>query len=90
MLFRSTRRVGGHTPGSLMVECKTDAGPVIMTGDAVFLLDNLRLKTAIGLTSSPEESRAVVDLLAGFDGVVLPSHDLDAVGQLGGQEAQTC
>lgn len=85
-----TCRVGGHTPGSLMVKCETDAGPVIMAGDAIFLLDNLRRKIAIGLTSSPEESRAVLDLLAGFDGVVLPSHDLDAVGQLGGWEAQTC
>ncbi|WP_223475580.1 N-acyl homoserine lactonase family protein [Oricola indica] len=85
-----TRHVGGHTPGSIMVECETDAGRVIMPGDAIFLLDNLRRKTAIGLTSSPEESRAVIDLLSDFDGIVLPSHDLDAARQINGTGAQSC
>lgn len=77
-----TRHVGGHTPGSLMVECDTVAGPVILPGDAIFLLDNLVCETAIGLTASPEASAAVIEVLRAFDGIVLPSHDLDAVRQL--------
>lgn len=85
-----TRHVGGHTPGSIMVECEMDSGRVIMPGDAIFLLDNLRRKIPIGLTSSPEESRAVIDLLSDFDGVVLPSHDLDAARQFKGTGAQPC
>jgi glyoxylase-like metal-dependent hydrolase (beta-lactamase superfamily II) len=70
-----TVRVGGHTPGSLIVEAPTNFGPVLLAGDAVFLRKNYERGIPIGLTGCEAESEAVLDRLAAFQGQVLPGHD---------------
>ena len=68
-------RTGGHTPGSQAVETRTQLGRTLLTGDAVFLTDNIRTGTPIGLTQNLEESVAAVKRFRRFRGAVLPSHD---------------
>ena len=81
------QHVGGHTAGSQIVFAKTDKGNCLMTGDAVFVLDNISNDIPIGLTQSKEQSRSVLKICSDFDGKVLPSHDLEILRYFkGGKE----
>jgi len=81
------QHVGGHTAGSQMVFVKTDMGECLLTGDAVFLLENVEKKTPIGLTEDLEQSRNAVEICRQFNGKVLTGHDLRALEYFqGGKE----
>ena len=81
------QHVGGHTAGSQIVFVKTDKGPCLMTGDAIFVLDNIINEIPIGLTQREEQSRSVLKICRDFDGKVLPSHDLEILRYFrGGKE----
>jgi len=71
--------VGGHTPGSLIAKVTCDLGPCMLTGDAVFLVDNVRKKIPIGLTYDLEASINVLEILSDFEGLCLPSHDISVL-----------
>lgn len=81
----SLRWVGGHTPGSQMVFADTDRGGVLITGDAVFLRENVKRRLPIGLTRDSAQSAAAVELCAAFPGECLPSHDLSVLSLFKGR-----
>lgn len=82
----SIRLVGGHTPGSLMVFADTVMGKCVMTGDAVFLTDNIRRQLPIGLTKDHEQSVNALNICSKFTGLCLPSHDLSILKLLEGDK----
>ena len=77
------RPVGGHTPGSLMVEAALGAQNYLCTGDAVFLRDNVRLQVPIGFSAEPLKSASVLGDLGGYGGTLLTGHDLTCLQTLG-------
>ena len=66
-----------HTTGDQLVELKNKNGRFLFTGDALFLLENIRRNLPIGFGNSPEDADYVLNLCKQFDGTVLTGHDLD-------------
>lgn len=79
----------GHTAGHLSVLLRADArSPVLLVGDAVYTLRNLREGLLPLLTSDDEASRGSMGELQAFaasqpDAVLVPSHDPTAWRELG-------
>ncbi len=71
----SVRKVGGHTPGSQVVEVETSAGRVIIAGDLVMCVENLEKDWPIGLFWSLPECVEGMKWLKMQDALVLPGHD---------------
>ncbi len=69
-------RAGGHTPGSTMVQAETPQGPVLLTGDAIFLRDSVRTGRPIGMAASPGEAEKAAFFCGSFEGTVLTGHDM--------------
>lgn len=66
--------LGCHTPGSQGVLVQTWAGPALLTGDTVYLYENIEKNLP---TNSPDR-RACVDAMArirSLSDIVLPAHD---------------
>ena len=70
------RHVSGHTRGSQMVFANTHMGPCLISGDAVFLLENVSAHRPIGLTEDMAQSQNAVEICRHFDGIILTGHDL--------------
>ena len=69
-----TVQLGCHTPGSQGVVVRTHMGPVILTGDVVYMYDNIE-QNRPGRSPDPQaciESMAKIRSLAD---IVLPAHD---------------
>lgn len=64
--------VGGHTPGSMLVT----VGNVMFTGDAVFLLDNIKKNLPIGFCADSRGAKSVLDLCRAHNGMILTGHDM--------------
>jgi glyoxylase-like metal-dependent hydrolase (beta-lactamase superfamily II) len=73
------RWIGGHTPGSQMVFTDTVRGKFLITGDAVFLRENVTKRIPIGLTRDAGQSKNVIAVCGQFEGECLPSHDLSVL-----------
>lgn len=65
----------GHTPGSQGVVVTTDEGDLVIAGDTVPLVDNLRTGNPSGIASHSKDFRRSLARLAAMDATVLPSHD---------------
>jgi len=70
------QHVGGHTPGSQMVFVGTDMGNCLLTGDAVFLLDNVERNIPIGLTVDKAQSLNALRICKEFKGHIFTGHDI--------------
>ncbi len=70
------QHVGGHTTGSQMVFIKTVIGHCLITGDAVFLLENIQKNIPIGLTEDFKQSKNALRICHQFDGKIMTGHDL--------------
>lgn len=71
----SVRKVGGHTPGSQVVEAETVTGKVIIAGDLVMCLENFEKDWPIGLFWSLPECIEGMKWLKRQEALVLPGHD---------------
>jgi glyoxylase-like metal-dependent hydrolase (beta-lactamase superfamily II) len=70
------QHTGGHTPGSQMVFADTDMGDCLLTGDAVFLLENVERDIPIGLTADRAQSANALRICREFKGRILTGHDI--------------
>lgn len=78
-------KVGGHTPGSQVVEVDTAEGKVVIAGDLIMSFENLQREWPIGLFWSLEECMRGIRYLREQDVLVLPGHDwkvgdIDSIG----------
>jgi glyoxylase-like metal-dependent hydrolase (beta-lactamase superfamily II) len=78
-------KVGGHTPGSQVVEVDTAEGKVVIAGDLIMSFENLQREWPIGLFWSLEECMRGIRYLREQDVPVLPGHDwkvrdIDSIG----------
>jgi glyoxylase-like metal-dependent hydrolase (beta-lactamase superfamily II) len=72
------RKVGGHSPGSQIVELKFNNKKVIITGDLLLYYDNLEKQIPIGVYHNLEKVTKILSLLRSYkldDCIILPSHD---------------
>jgi glyoxylase-like metal-dependent hydrolase (beta-lactamase superfamily II) len=72
------RRVGGHTPGTQIVEVMTQRGRVVLASDAMHYFENGTARNPFpGLTSLPESMAALslLQRLAESPDHVIPGHD---------------
>jgi glyoxylase-like metal-dependent hydrolase (beta-lactamase superfamily II) len=76
--------VGGHTKGSQWIDVNCQMGHCLLTGDAVFLLDNVSRNIPIGFSEELDRSERILSFLASFAGLILPSHDLTMLGHFQG------
>jgi len=71
----------GHTPGLLMTEVTTDAGPVVFVGDLIPGAAWMHVPISMGYDRFPEllidEKRALLEDLLARDGSVFFTHDPD-------------
>lgn len=68
-------KVGGHTPGSQVVEVDTPLGKVIVAGDLVMCFENLDREWPIGLFWNLQECVEGIRWLKEQRALVLPGHD---------------
>lgn len=68
--------VTAHTTGDQLVVLKNNNGSFLFTGDALFLLENIRRDLPIGFGNNPEDADRVLQLCKQFDGTILTGHDL--------------
>lgn len=70
----------GHSAGHLSVLVQTAERPVLLAGDAVYTLRNLRERRRPYRVPDPERYEASVDRIAalGPEVLIVPSHDLEA------------
>ncbi|MEO0278703.1 MAG: N-acyl homoserine lactonase family protein [candidate division WOR-3 bacterium] len=71
----SVTRVGGHTPGSQVVEVNTSVGKVIIAGDLIMCFENLDKEWPVGLFWNLEECIEGIQWLKSQKALVLPGHD---------------
>jgi glyoxylase-like metal-dependent hydrolase (beta-lactamase superfamily II) len=80
--------VGGHSPGQQVMVVESDAGPVVLTSDAVHLYEELELDRPFAVMHDLEQMYAAYDLvhdLARSRGaVVVPGHDPEVFRRHGG------
>jgi glyoxylase-like metal-dependent hydrolase (beta-lactamase superfamily II) len=71
-------RVGGHTPGQLIVEVGAAAGPLILASDALHFYEELDGNCLFADTVDPAAARRALAWLrerAGSGATVVPGHD---------------
>lgn len=66
---------GGHSPGHQIVTVETDAGRVVIPGDAIYTYENLEQDVPIGYYHDLDRVCAGMDLIRSLGGHVLPTHD---------------
>lgn len=67
--------VGGHSPGSCVVEAAADGKVYAVCGDECYSMQNIQKKIPTPSTCSPQNSRYFIDRYASNDYVCLLSHD---------------
>lgn len=70
---------GGHSPGHQIVTVETEAGLVVIPGDAVYTYENLEHDVPIGYYHDLDRVCAGMDLLRRLGGHLLPAHDPSVV-----------
>ncbi|MDR2553757.1 MAG: N-acyl homoserine lactonase family protein [Treponema sp.] len=79
--------IGGHTPGSQMLEVNTGHGRVFITGDDVMTFANVEQNIPVGLCVNPSGCQKALDLIRSAGGsIVLPSHDYRTLEYLASPE----
>jgi glyoxylase-like metal-dependent hydrolase (beta-lactamase superfamily II) len=68
---------GGHSPGHQVVFVDTSEGQVLLPGDEISRMENLDLHVPPGFFHDFDRVSSALDLIAAFDGIVLPCHDLE-------------
>jgi glyoxylase-like metal-dependent hydrolase (beta-lactamase superfamily II) len=74
----TVRRVGGHSPGQLIVSVATTGGQVLLASDAVHYYDELELDRPFAVIADLADAYSAFDVIneARSDGAVfVPSHD---------------
>jgi len=66
----------GHTPGHQALMVKTEEGRLIIAGDAVNMIDNLKLNLPSGVANDGETYMGSMELLKRFGDVILGGHEL--------------
>jgi glyoxylase-like metal-dependent hydrolase (beta-lactamase superfamily II) len=67
--------VGGHTLGSMAYQIQTEHGHVVLTGDTVSLLENIKKDVPVGVHMDLAQCRTGMAKIRKHADVVLPSHD---------------
>lgn len=81
-------RVGGHTPGSQMIEVATAQGRALIAGDAIPLYRNYAENIPSGILSDLSECIAALDVVRCHDIAVLyPGHDVIPAWRVGNAAA---
>lgn len=66
--------LGCHTPGSQGVLVRTHLGPVLLTGDAVYLYANIE-QDRPGRSPDPQACKTTITKIRSLADIVLPAHD---------------
>jgi N-acyl homoserine lactone hydrolase len=66
----------GHTPGHQIVMVQTEEGRLIITGDSVNMLENLKLNLPSGIFSNGEDYMASMELIRGYADCIIGGHEL--------------
>lgn len=66
--------LGCHTPGSQGVLVQTWMGPVLLTGDVVYMYDNIE-QDRPGRSPSPQACLEAMARIRGLADIILPAHD---------------
>lgn len=66
---------GGHTPCSQAVKIQTKKGAVVLTGDVVFLYDNIERNHPVGLSYSIPECLDAMKRIKAEADLIIPAHD---------------
>lgn len=69
-------RIGGHSKGSSVAECKIDGKIYVLCGDECYSLSNIRNRVATASTCSPENSMAFIEKYTQTPYECLLCHDL--------------
>lgn len=81
-------KIGGHTPGCMVVMVETDAGTVCLTSDVMYNYKNLELNWPMGSFWDLPELMAGYDRIRKEADIIIPEHDwkfreLYPTGQIG-------
>ncbi len=68
-------KIGGHTPGSCIVEIKTDDGVYIIAGDECYLRECLEKEIPTGNSYCPQKSKEFIEKYSDKKYTVLLCHD---------------
>lgn len=68
-------KIGGHSPGSCIVEIKEDNKAVVVASDECYVRENLTKKIPTGVTFSREKSHAFIEKYSSEEYTVLLSHE---------------
>jgi len=69
-------KIGGHSRGSCVVECKTEDKICVLCGDECYSLQNLKERIPTARSYSPENSRAFIEKYTHPPYVCLLCHDV--------------
>lgn len=67
--------IGGHTACSQAVSVKTNRGKVVLTGDTVFLYENIEKDIPVGLNYNLVECLDAMEKIRREADIIIPSHD---------------
>jgi len=67
--------LGGHTPCSMGISVRTEAGRAVITGDVVSLYENIEKDIAVGIYEDRAELMAAMRRIRTEADIILPSHD---------------
>lgn len=67
--------IGGHTMCSQAVKVKTKNGIAVLTGDTVFLYENIEKNIPVGLNVNLKECYAAMKRIKKEADIIIPSHD---------------
>ncbi|MEM0488235.1 MAG: N-acyl homoserine lactonase family protein [Candidatus Bathyarchaeia archaeon] len=67
--------IGGHTMCSQAVKVKTKSGSAVLTGDTVFLYENIEKNVPVGLNVSLMECYTAMKKIRNEADIIIPSHD---------------
>jgi glyoxylase-like metal-dependent hydrolase (beta-lactamase superfamily II) len=72
---------GGHSPGSQMVNVKTNNGNCIITGDNIMFYDNMKNNTPVGLFHNLKACINSMERVKKEGNYFIPSHDWKVFGE---------
>lgn len=75
----SVLHAAAHTAGDQLIQLQNDSARYLFTGDALFLLENIRRNLPIGFGNDPQEGDRVLALCKKFKGKIMTGHDLGCV-----------
>ncbi|ABP68301.1 beta-lactamase domain protein [Caldicellulosiruptor saccharolyticus DSM 8903] len=68
-------KIGGHTPGSQIVEVRLGERKIIISGDTIMTYKNIEEEIPVGLFYNLEECIKAISMVKEEKCIVLPSHD---------------